>query len=322
MSNESLVHKGTLWFPKPASDLAQSLDGLFYFIYYGSIALFVSILAVSFYFIIRYRSTNKRKMATSQISHNNTLEITWTIIPLLLCLIVFTWGFKDFLKMYTSPVNAEEIYVKAQKWSWSFEYPKDGVISANQLVVPVNQDVKLRMSSIDVIHSFYLPNFRIKRDVIPNRYSSIWFKPNRTGRFQIFCTEYCGDRHSFMLADLIVLSQEEYDNWLKEEKKNSWDSLSLDKVGKKVFDLNCAACHSLDGSALIGPTWKGLFGTERKFADGSTAVVDETYLRSSILNPNEKIVLGYPAQMPTFKGILTERQIDGVIEFIKSVLEE
>ena len=319
MDNENLMTSGSLWFPAPASDLAESLDGLFYFIYYGSIFLFVAILGVLFWFILKYRRTPKRQLATSQISHNDALEITWTVIPLLLCLVIFGLGFRDFMKMHVPPVNAKEIHVKAQKWSWSFEYPQDGVVLPNKLVVPVNQNIKLRMSSIDVIHSFYLPNFRIKRDVIPNRYTTLWFKANRVGKFQIFCAEYCGDRHSFMLADLKVLPREDYDAWIANEKNNSMDALPLVEVGKKVFDLNCAACHSLDGSELIGPSFKGLYNKERQFADGTKATADETYLRSSILNPNEKIVQGYQAQMPTFKGILKERQIDGVIEFIKTV---
>ncbi|MCH9662758.1 MAG: cytochrome c oxidase subunit II [Gammaproteobacteria bacterium] len=319
MSNESLISNGSVWFSAPASDLAQKIDDLFYFIYYGSIFLFVAILIVLVWFIFKYRRTAKRQLATSQITHNNTLEVTWTVVPLLLCIFVFAWGFRDFLKMHVSPVNAKEIYVKAQKWSWSFEYPNDGVVVANKLVVPVNQNIKLRMSSIDVIHSFYLPNFRVKRDVIPNRYSTIWFKPNRIGKFQIFCTEFCGDRHSFMLADLEVLSTEDYNKWIEKEKSSSWDTLTLEEVGKKVFELNCAACHSLDGSELIGPSWKGLYNQEKQFTDGSKMMADDTYLRSSIINPNEKILQGYSPQMPTFKGILTERQIDGVIEFIKTV---
>ena len=321
MSNESLINNGTFWFPQPASDLAESLDSLFYFIYYGSIALFTAILVVLFYFIFKYRSTPKRRIATSQVNHNNVIEIAWTIIPLLLCIFIFAWGFKDFLKLHVSPVNAKEIYVKAQKWSWSFEYPTDGVVLANKLVVPVDQDIKLRMSSIDVIHSFYLPNFRVKRDVLPNRYSTVWFKANRVGKFQIFCTEFCGDRHSFMLADLEVLSKEDYSIWLENKKNSSWDKLPLKDVGKKVYDLNCAACHSLDGKRLIGPTWKGLYNAERTLKDGSKVIADPTYLRVSILNPNDEIVAGYPVPMPTFKGILTERQIDGVIEFIKTIAQ-
>ena len=316
-TTESLMSNGGLWFPAPASSLAETVDRLFYFIYYGSIAMFVVILAILFYFVLRYRRRPGREVATSQVAHNTTIEVLWTVIPLILVMIIFAWGFRDYIDMSVPPPHAKEYRVRAQKWSWTFEYPEEGLSFPNKLVVPLGEPVKLVMSSIDVIHSFYLPNFRLKRDIIPNRYTTLWFHPERIGIFHIFCSEYCGDRHSMMLAKLEVMEKEAYALWLEEEKKKSGANLPLDQLGEKLYRQYCAACHSIDGTVMVGPTWKGLYGSKRIFTDKTEAIADENYLRISTVNPAAKIVVGYANQMSAFAGLLNDREIDAIIEYIK-----
>lgn len=211
-----------------------------------------------------------------------------------------------------------EIRVTGKKWLWQFEYPKEGVQSMGEFVVPVNQPVKLIMTSDDVLHSFYLPNFRQKRDVLPNRYTRLWFKPNREGVFQVFCTEFCGDGHSVMLATLRVVSNEEYKAWLKDN--SSTEDIALKDLGPMLYTKNsCNTCHSTDGSPASGPSWKGIYGAERALTDGSVVTIDDDYIAESIVNPKEKVVAGYQPIMPTYKGLLTDREITAIIEYIKTL---
>lgn len=314
-NSESLMHTGTAWFPEAAWSKAQAVDSLFSFILYGSIILFIAILIVMVYFLIRYKRSVTNLKSQGQMTHNTFLEISWTVIPLLLCAVVFVWGYRGFLDISTAPDDAMEVKVVAQKWSWQFNYPS-GKISPSHLVVPVGQPVKLVMSSKDVLHSFYLPNFRVKRDVIPNRYTTVWFTGERLGTFQIFCTEYCGDGHSAMLAQVHVVEPDEYEKWIQGNE----DDVPLVELGQRaVQSWACFACHSTDGTAGVGPTWKGLYGAKREFTDGSTTIADDNYIRESIQYPSRKIVKGPYGQMVSFIDKLSERQIDGIIEYIKTL---
>jgi len=314
-STESLMNNGGLWLPEAAWDVAESVDGLFAFILYGSIFLFFAIAAVMLYFIIKYRRSVTNLKAQGQMTHNAVLEIAWTVIPLILCAVVFVWGYKGFLDVSTAPDDAMEVRVTGWKWAWQFDYP-DGKKSLSELVVPIGQPVKLIMSSKDVLHSFYLPNFRVKRDVVPNRYTTLWFRGDRLGEFQVFCTEYCGDGHSQMLAVVRVVTPEEYQEWLTAGDKD----IPLDELGQRAIKKAlCNTCHSIDGSAMVGPTWKGLYGSSRQFEDGSSVTADENYLRESIENPKAKIVKGYPNVMASYKDMLSSREIDGIIEYIKTL---
>jgi cytochrome c oxidase subunit 2 len=315
--NEILTKKGSFWFPEEASTEAYHVDGLFNFILYASLILFVGIAAVLFYFVKKYKRTSENQVAQAQVIHNTALEITWTVIPIIIVMFLFYWGFTGYLKMTVPPPNASEIRVTAKKWMWQFDYP-NGNKAVGELVVPVDTPIRLVMSSEDVIHSFFVPNFRIKRDVIPNRYTRIWFEANRTGQFQIFCTEYCGDGHSDMLGSIRVLSKADYAAWLKEA--NSGADLPLDKLGEKVYtSKGCNTCHSTDGSAKTGPTWKGLYGANRSMADGKAVKADDNYLRESMVDPKAKVVAGFQPVMPTFAGLLNDREITGVIEYIKTL---
>ena len=305
--------------PAGASTFSSGIDSLFNFIVWGSTLLFFAIVAITLYFIVKYRRRHAgHNYNGPHVTHNTFLELAWTVPPLILVTIIFYWGFSDFLKMSVAPQNGEEIRVVGKKWLWQFEY-KNGTKTLGELVVPVNTPIKLIMSSEDVIHSFYVPNFRIKRDVLPNRYTTQWFQAKRVGNFQVFCTEYCGDGHSEMLASVRVLSHKDYVKWLKEAGSVSPD-MPLDQVGEKVYAAKaCITCHSIDGSAKTGPTWKGLFGSTRKLVGGTSVVADENYIRESIKNPAAKVVEGFGPVMPPYEGLLSDREIDGVIEYIKKL---
>lgn len=325
MKVESLIKNGSLFLPGAANKLASEVDTLFYFIVILSTLIFIGIIAVTIYFLKKYKRTEKNKVASEQLIHNNVMEITWTVIPFILVMIIFFWSYSDYLKLTIPREGALEIKVQGRQWDWFFQHPETGEMIQNKLVVPVNTAIKLTMISTDVLHSFYLPNFRIKRDLIPNRYTRLWFKSEKIGSFQIFCTEYCGNEHSNMLAVLEVLSEDDYQKWLKESKKED-TTTPLPILGKKLYeDKSCNTCHSIDGTnaGMIGPTWKGLFGKKREFTDGTSAIAEENYIRESIVNPKKKIVKdgsrSYPPVMNTYQGLLSDREFDAIIEFIKTL---
>lgn len=316
---ENLVNNGSFWFPGLANNNAAGVDHVFYFILYTSIVIFIGIIAAIVYFSIKFRRSAENQVSQDSPNHNTFLEITWSVIPLILCLILFWWGFKDYLFLSTAPRSTMDIHVTAKKWLWQFEYPNDGIQTLNEIVVPVNRPVKLTMGSEDVIHSFYLPNFRTKRDVIPNRYTTLWFTAEREGVFQIFCTEYCGDGHSNMLATLTVVSESKFQEW-KDEQASGGSDVPLGELGEKLYvSKGCNACHSIDGTNGVGPTWKGHFGTARPLANGESVTMDESYIHESIIKPQSKIVAGYQPVMPAYEGLLKEREIKALIEYIRSL---
>ncbi len=308
--------QGTFWLPPAHSTVAAETDALFYFIYWISVLLFVGVVAATLFFFIRYR---RRKSPDYTINpHNNTLEITWTVIPTILVFVVFIWGFRGYINLSIAPKDALEIKVTAQKWFWSFDYPA-GATTVNELVVPVGKPVKLLASSQDVIHCFYVPEFRVKRDVLPNRYTILWFEATAVGDYQIFCAEYCGTKHSEMLAKVRVVTDVEYNAWL-DANANIGAGLAPEEFGAKLYTGKaCVTCHSVDGKPGTGPTFLGVFGHEVQLADGSKIVVDENYVRESILQPQAKVVAGYQPVMPTFQGILKDREIDALIAYIKTL---
>ena len=316
--NNNLVNNGNLWFPEAITEYAKDYDFFYYLIYYFSIFLFIGVVGVTLYFMYRFRKTDKNQQAEKQIIHNYALEFSWTIIPFFLVMILFAWGFKDYMKMSIIPNNTIEYTVTGQKWSWLFRYP-EGIEKSGELLVPIGKPVKLTMISRDVIHSFFIPNFRIKRDVFPNQYTTLWFQAEKLGSYQIFCTEYCGDQHSTMLASIKVVTQKEYDEFIAKEKALNLNSLPLPEQGKRLVELyGCTVCHSIDGKVLAGPTWKGLFGKERTFENAEPVIADENYLRESIVEPGKKIVKGYSNAMSSF-AYLSEKQIDAIIAYIKTL---
>lgn len=308
-----------LWMPKAASTVASNTDGLFYFIYYTCLVFFVIIVGAMVYFVVKYRHKEGQPARTSGLKGNHTLEVVWTVIPGLLLVLMFGWGFKDWITKLVPPANAIEVRVTGQKWSWNFDYVASGV-SGPTMVVPLNKPVKLVMSSKDVIHSFFVPAFRVKRDVLPGRYTVMWFEATEKGEFPVQCTEYCGTAHSNMLSKVRVVSDEEYTEWIDNGGDLGGEGVPLAELGAKVYEAKgCNACHSIDGSAKVGPSLKGVYGHRVELADGSTTDGDDNYIRESILAPQAKIVKGYPPVMPSFQGQLNDKQITALIEFMKTL---
>lgn len=307
---------GTFWMPPEASTSAGEVDGLFTFVLWVCIAFFVLIVVLMAAFVIRYRRRDGREPEPSP-DHNTRLEVTWTVIPMILVVVIFAWGFKVFLDMNTPPGDAYEVQVTAQKWKWLFTYP-NGHVDEN-LHVPLDRPVKVVMTSEDVIHSFYVPAFRIKRDVVPGRYSTLWFRATRAGTFQVFCAEYCGDGHSDMLASVVVHEPGGFETWLA-KASSQMASLSPAQAGEHLYRTRgCAQCHSVDGKAGIGPTFKGLFGHTVALRGGATVTADENYVRESILDPQAKVVAGFDPVMPTYKGRISDKDITAIVAYLRSL---
>jgi cytochrome c oxidase subunit 2 len=309
----------TFWMPTAASTVAKDVDSLWGFVFWMSVFFFLLILGMMVVFSIRYRrrAGDEEKLDAGP-AHNKFLEALWIGIPVVLVIIIFAWGFRGYMKMRVVPSNALEVKVTGQKWFWSFEYP-EGATTVNELIVPEGQPVKLLMSSQDVIHSFYVPAFRVKQDVLPNRYTVAWFEATAPGSYDLFCAEYCGTKHSEMLGKVKVLPHAEYTAWL-EEAAFSGEGMTPVDYGQKLYSSKaCITCHSIDGSPGNGPSFKGIFGHSAEMSDGSTIQVDENYIRESILTPRAKIVAGYQAIMPTYQGLLKDREIDALVAYIKSL---
>ncbi len=313
------------WLPSSLSTLAPDIDGPFMFVVWTSALLTVGVVGFALYYMFRYRRRTSEDR-TEPVPANHMLEISWIVVPTILVLIVFTWGFKSFVKLNVAPPDAYEIQVIGQKWFWEFEYP-NGVRTANEFAVPVDRPVKLIMHSRDVLHSFFIPEFRVKHDVLPNRYTTVWFQAteetrrpvdenDRGGFIQVFCTEYCGTNHSKMGAELRVLSPEDFETWLA--SRDVGDMTPVEYGALLYRQKTCVACHSIDGSAAVGPTFAGLYDQpNHALADGSTVTADENYLRESILRPQARITAGFQPVMPMFQ--FTDDEVSALIEYIKSL---
>ncbi len=309
----NLAYAGT-FAPPQGTDIARQVDDLYGFLLVISAFSCAILIGGMVYFAYKY----KRKTATDKtayITHNTFLEFLWSFIPLVIFMVVFAWGWYIYREMRSMPKDAFEVQVQARQWSWEFQY-KSGA-SSDTLYVPVNKDIKLVMTSSDVLHSFYVPSFRIKQDVVPGRYTALWFKAEKLGDFHVFCAEFCGTEHSKMGAIIKVVTQEEFDKWLEEQAGVS--SLPLAEYGKKLFGMKCTACHSAsEPVAKIGPSLFKKFGTKEILDDGSEVLVDENYVRESILDPQAKIVKGFGKVMTSFQGQLSEKELSAIIEYIKS----
>lgn len=307
---------GSLWFPAPSSTAAEEVDQLFYFILGICTVFFVLIVSVMLWFVLRYRRRPGHREAKTATS-SNLLELAWSVIPALLVAIIFLRGFFEYIDARTLPDNAYDIQVVAKKWSWAFIYPNGHV--DNNLHVPIDRPVTLTMSSDDVIHSLYIPAFRLKMDLVPGRYSKTWFEATVNGEYHLFCAEYCGTGHSTMNAKVVVHRPGEFQKWLDRAAKFMED-LTPVEAGKILYTRRgCVQCHSVDGSAKAGPSFQGAFGTEQQTTDGKTIVVDENYIRESILEPQAKIRAGYRPVMPTYRGQLKDEGISALIQYIKSL---
>jgi cytochrome c oxidase subunit 2 len=304
----------TIQMPPQASTVAPHIDNLYYFIFWGCTFFFLLIVGFTLYFLIRYRRTKTDRM--EKAFHNTPLEITWTIVPTILVMIVFVWGFRGYMDLSVAPGNAIDYYVTGKKWLWQITDP-NGSVSINEMTVPLNQPVKIILRSEDLIHSFYVPAFRVKQDAIPNRYQTLWFEATMPGDFDIFCTEYCGAGHSGMLGKVHVLTP---DKWAEYQKATGGRpaNMPLEAWGAKLYASKaCITCHSLDGSKKTGPSFKGVFGHPVTLKDGASQVADEDYIRRSIMQPGAQVVAGFDPVMPVFAGSLSDDDIDALVAFIK-----
>lgn len=305
--------------PEQASDFAPTVDSINNLITDLSVFFTVLIVGAMIYFAIRYRRKGGVDHETPRIEGSHFLEIVWTVVPTLICIWVAVYGVQGFRTMREAPAGALEIEVKGKQWAWSFTYP-NGKKTADEFVVPVGKPVKLIISSEDVLHSFFVPAMRTKVDAVPGTYTYQWFRPVKTGDFDVFCTEYCGTKHSAMLAKVRVVSEAEFDRWLADKGR----ALSPAEQGEALVKLNaCGSCHSVDGSAIVGPTFLKLYGRQGEFDDGTQYTADENYIRESILYPQAHVVKGYPhpSPMPAFEGKLSDDDISNIIAYLKSLNE-
>lgn len=299
-------------FPREASTIAPYTDALYFFLLAMTVVGVVLVGALVFGFSIRYRKD--RSPVATHVEGSTLLEATWTIIPLALFLIVFVWGALLYFRIYTPPTNAMNVYIIGKQWMWKAEHP-GGQHEINALHVPVGRPVQLTMISQDVFHSFSIPDFRVKREVIPGRYSTVWFEATTPGDYHLFCTQYCGTLHSGMVGQITALSPEDYEKWTRE----STSGMSLAQNGERLFSsLGCISCHS-GNAAARGPNLAGVYGSRIQMADGSQALVNDAYLRDTILNPSQHVVAGYAPIMPTYQGQVSEDGLIDLVEYIKNL---
>ena len=306
----------SFWLPPPASTGAATVDYLFYVLLGVSIFFFVLIVTLMTVFVILFSRREGREPSPSP-SHNTSLELFWTVIPLAIVGFIFYEGFVGFVELRTAPRQAYEIRVVARQWLWMFEYPNGH--KDDQLHVPVDQAVRLVMRSDDVIHGFYVPDFRVQMDVVPGRYTTAWFRATQPGEHDLYCAQYCGTNHADMFTKVVVHPPGEFEKWLADAGK-LFKNLPPAEAGKQLYvRRNCQQCHSTDGTAGTGPSFKGIFGHPPALEGGTSVTVDENYVRESILEPQAKVVQGYKPVMPTYKGILNDEEISDLIAFIKSL---
>ena len=302
-------------YPPEASKIAPQMDALYFFMVLVSlIGLTIVVLLVTS-FSIMY--SKKRHPVPVQIEGSTLLEATWTIIPLGLFLIMFVWGALIYFRVYTPPANAMNIYVVGKQWMWKIEHP-GGQHEINSLHVPTGRAVQLTIISQDVFHSFSIPAFRVKREAIPGRYTTVWFEATTPGTYHLFCTQYCGTDHSAMIGEVVVQTPEDFKRWLD----SSTSGASLAQNGERLFaSLSCAACHNGRPDAR-GPSLANVYGSKLTLANGESQLADEAYIREAILNPSQHVTQGYAPIMPTYQGQISEDGVIALVEYIKSLHSE
>jgi cytochrome c oxidase subunit II len=301
------------FFPQQASAQAPQVDAIYFFMVAVTafFSLLIAVLVVVF--AIKYRRKNDDEVGVA-IHGSLALELLWTFIPLGIAMVMFAWGAKVFFDLYRPPVGAMEIFVVGKQWMWKVQHA-DGQREINELHVPVGRPVKLVMGSEDVIHSYYIPAFRVKADVIPGRYNSMWFTATKPGRYHLFCAEYCGTKHSGMVGWITAMEPADYLAWLSGGPATA----SPIAAGEKLFqDLACSTCHT-PGPQARGPALAGRFGKPVEVQGGGSVVMDEAYIRESIVNPQAKVVAGFQPIMPTFQGLVTEEQLLQLIAYVRAL---
>jgi cytochrome c oxidase subunit 2 len=331
------VFSAAYWFGSAgASEQAKQTEALFMYILWVNIISFVLLMILIGWFVFKYRRSRERENYQVSVSHNTPLELAWSIIPLLVMVPIFYYGFTGYVSKLAAPSDAEVINIYGQKWNWRAVY-KNGAESQQQtqltrteydvpqFVVPADRPVKLIMTSDDVIHAFYIPDFRTKMDVIPNRYTSMWFLPeNKPGtKYKVFCAEYCGEKHSEMAAEILVLPPAEYEKQITAWASGPGPEMTMLQWGQKLYkSKSCFTCHSIDGSNNTGPTWKNHFGYEHDYSDGSRHLADEQWLTENILNSQKYIVKGFPTSMPVYQGQLKPFDVQSLVLYLKTLSDK
>jgi len=299
-------------FPREASTIAPWADALYFFLILVTLVGIALVGALIVGFSVRYRK--EKSPHAEQIEGNTLLEATWTIIPLAIFLIIFVWGALLYFRIYNPPPNAMNIYIVGKQWMWKAEHP-GGQHEINALHVPAGVPVQLTMISQDVFHSFSIPAFRVKREVIPGRYSTVWFQATAPGEYHLFCTQYCGTNHSAMIGTVTVMTPEDYKRWTE----GSTSGMSLAQNGERLFaSMGCNSCHS-GNAAARGPSLAGVYESKLRLANGSEVLVNEGFLRDAILNPSQHVTAGYVPIMPTYQGQISEDGLIDLVEFIKTL---
>jgi cytochrome c oxidase subunit II len=319
-----------LFLPPEASEYAAQVDKLHFLVITVTMISAAGVALVALVFFIKYRRRSETQ-TTPHIEPKAIHEVFFIGVPLGFFLLCFAIGFPLFVKLQTPPRDALDVYVMGKKWMWKFAYP-GGPNGVDVLRVPAGRPVRLLITSRDVIHSFFIPDFRIKQDAVPGRYTQTWFTATGPGRHQVFCAEYCGIGHSAMLAEIIAMDPAEYDAWLAESRRST--VLAAQDLGEERLDprtslaengrrlaaqYGCFKCHTVDGTRHIGPTWLDLYRKTEKMQDGARIIADEAYLTESMMDPAAKIVAGYQNVMPTFQGRIPGPEIAAIVEFIKTL---
>jgi cytochrome c oxidase subunit 2 len=299
--------------PPQASTIAKSVDYLHFFLTGVTLFFTALIFLIIFIFMIKYRRRSPHDRPP-QIDYNIPLEVLWTVIPTLLVAIIFFWGSSLYFRNADPPPGSMEIFVTGRQWMWKVEHP-EGQREINELHVPINRPVKLTITSEDVIHDFYIPAFRVKKDAVPGRYTSLWFDATELGTFHIFCGQYCGAFHASMIGSVVVMQQDEYERWLASRAT----AQNMETAGQQLFaQYSCNSCHAADGAGN-GPSLARVYGQPVHLSSGATILADDDYLRESIVRPAAKVVAGYQPVMPVYQGRLNEEQILDLIAYIRSL---
>jgi cytochrome c oxidase subunit 2 len=319
-----------LWLPEQASTFAKAVDELHYFVITVTMLSSIAVGLLAFGFFFKYRQRRERQ-STPVVIPSVRFELAVVVVPLVFFLAWFVQGYRDYVWYTTPPKDTMDVYVMGKKWMWKFAYP-DGPNAIGTLHVPANRPVRLLLTSRDVLHSFFVPDFRIKMDALPGRYTETWFEATKPGRYQVLCAEYCGTWHSQMWGEVVVMPPAEFDEWMVQQKAGLADRVdtggddgpsfhgTIVEYGKKVaMAQGCLKCHSLDGDPHIGPTWLDLYKRRETLETGEVVVADEGYLTDSMIDPRAKIVKGYKPVMPTYRGKLAAPDAAALVEFIKSL---
>lgn len=309
--------QNTSWvplFPEQASTFAWQVDALYFYLIAVSLFFTVAIVVAIFFFALKYRE--KEKFATPEEIHGSMmLETVWSIIPFVISMTIFLGGAIIYFEQYEQPAEAMDIYVVGKQWMWKAQH-QTGQREINELHIPVNQKIKLTMTTEDVLHDFFIPAFRTKADVVPGRYTYLWFEANKPGKYHLFCAEYCGLNHSGMGGWVYVMEQADFENWLA----GNTSGQTPVEAGRDLFEnkLGCSSCHA-GGPQQRGAKLEGIFNKDVKLVGGDVVKADEQYIRNSILNPASQVVEGFQPIMPTFKGQVTEDQLNSLVAYIKSL---